>query len=89
MEQRSRELQDMLESLRQGLAAQLQLVEDELAALPCFGPFAAVQHKDVLKRAYMLGFARLALGLEEVDEVLAWLNSLHTQYPRPAAPDLH
>jgi hypothetical protein len=71
------DVEDLLKLLRQDLISEMHQIEQRLDQLAATGLFGQVERKDVLARAYLLGFARLSLGLNEVDEILAWLNSLN------------
>jgi hypothetical protein len=78
-------VEDLLISLRQDLISEMHQIEQRLDQLASTGLFGQVERKNVLARAYLLGFARLSLGLNDIDEILDWLNTLNpTQGGRTA-----
>jgi hypothetical protein len=69
-------MQHRTELLQQRIVKELECLENELSMWSCSTMFGDAQRKAILKRAYLIGFARLALDMSKMDEVLHWLENL-------------
>lgn len=87
--QESGSVEEMLKSLRQDLKGEMDHIEQRLAQLSSTTLFDQAERKEVMTKAYLLGFARLSLGLNDIDEILAWLNTLNSQNVRQSITALH
>jgi hypothetical protein len=81
-------VEDLLQLLRQDLISEMHQIEQRLDQLTSTGLFGQVERKDILTKAYLLGFARLSLGLNEIDEILDWLNTLNPPHGDQTAKSL-
>ncbi|NEX59670.1 hypothetical protein [Noviherbaspirillum galbum] len=77
----------MLEALSLDLQGELEQIDARLRTAAC--PLAELTRRDAMKRAYIQGFACLALGRCDVDEVMEWLRGLHESFPAPPPRHLH
>jgi hypothetical protein len=81
-------VEDLLKLLREDLVSEMNQIEQRLDQLASTGLFGQAERKDVLTKAYLVGFARLSLGLNEIDEILDWLNTLNPPHGGRTAKSL-